>query len=254
MDSLALLCNLYGDGPATLRRLRMQGVLRIEDLAQRNKGELAAILALPPATARRFLKEASALRSRVLEHADVESERAAAPTAIAPERERVVLRGKEQLLDAAALRWQELERTAPSARPHELKGGAQQPVQTALQLAALDRSTHEALRAAGMDTLEQLVAADSEALARAAQLGSSQVLYAQSLARRRLRERPAHEASAAAHAASEPQPEALHVRVLEPAAPPRQKFSPSERAPREWLSSAQRGQEHTETNSAGPFA
>ncbi|HUR26824.1 MAG TPA: hypothetical protein VM509_01450, partial [Planctomycetota bacterium] len=65
MDSLALLCNLYGDGPATLKRLRAGGVLRIEDVGDRRSSDLAALLELSPASARRFVKEAAALQKRV---------------------------------------------------------------------------------------------------------------------------------------------------------------------------------------------
>lgn len=266
MDSLALLCNLYGDGPATLRRLRVQGVSRIEDLAQRSKDDLAAILALPPATARRFLSEASTLMQRVLE---AEVEVAVAPLPQAPSRagKRVVLRGKDELLDAAARRWHELERSSPQPLPREPLASAPRAAATPLTETDIGRATYAALSAAGIETFEELLECDSEVLAQSSGLGVSQVLFAQGTARRRLRE--AQERKVVATPAPGPgsaaavsalgvrqgaEHEALRVRVLEPAPPPKQHFSPSERAPREWLSAPAHADDGPAPQSAGPFA
>jgi len=264
MDSLALLCNLYADGPATLRRLRLQGVSKIEDLQRRSKEDLTAILALPPATARRFLSEAATLKERVLER-EPEAALAAPPAARAAAR--VVLRDKDELLDEAARRWHELERSAPPAVPSRASAQRLTPAPaTALDAQDLDRTTHAALIAAGIETFEELLASDCEALAQASGLGASQVLFAQGLARRRLRDlqqrklvaTPAPGPGSAAAVSSlgavqrGVEREALSVHTLEPMPPPRQNFSPSERPPREWLSaSAERDPERL---SAGPFA
>ncbi len=65
MDALALLCNLYGDGPATLKRLRSAGCTSCEALGELEAGELAEILDASPPAARRFLREARVLLERV---------------------------------------------------------------------------------------------------------------------------------------------------------------------------------------------
>lgn len=280
MDSLALLCNLYGDGPATLRRLRVQGVLRIEDLARRDGDELTAMLALPPATARRFLKEAATLKERVLEHEATPSRPAAAvapietpapvAAAVSPaERgeERTILRGKESMLDAAAQRWRELERSGtPPSTPAVVASEPPAPA-TPLNVEDLDAATRRAFAEAGITSLEQLLARDSEELAQACGMGSSQVLFAQGLARRRLRDlsqrkvvatpAPGPGAAAAVSALSvrpSEEREVLGVRVLSPTPPPKAKFSPSERPPSEWLPAPARGEQGPERQSAGPFA
>ncbi len=227
MDALALLCNLYGDGPATLKRLRVGGVLRIEDLSDRPAKDLAALLALTPATARRFLKEASTLSKRVLVAEEDLATRTAPREKKRPVRE--VVRGKEAILGAAARRWEELERTSshePEAAPPIVR-----PAAPATPLAAVefDRATHCALENAGVKSLEELIAAESETLAHAADLGLSQVLFAQALARRKTRE---------ASLRTEVESENLAVHVLHPPARAGAQFSPSERPPAEFLSVA----------------
>ena len=67
MDSLALLCNLYGNGPATLRRLREAGCNAISALLELPVDDLADLLVDSPDAARRFLREARRLAARVSE-------------------------------------------------------------------------------------------------------------------------------------------------------------------------------------------
>lgn len=64
MDSLALLCNLYGDGPATLRRLRDAGCTRPSDVDACRIEDLATVLRTGLDSARRFQREAHELASR----------------------------------------------------------------------------------------------------------------------------------------------------------------------------------------------
>lgn len=78
MDALALLCNLYGDGPATLRRLRDAGCSELSDLARFSGEQLARVLDASPAAARRFRHEAELLAARGLDAVDVAESKLAA--------------------------------------------------------------------------------------------------------------------------------------------------------------------------------
>ncbi len=257
MDALALLCNLYGDGPSTLKRLRAHGVLRIEDLGARQAGDLATLLALTPAITRRFLKEASALEQRVLDSADAVNpvEQAHAPKRAGRE----VVRGKQAMLAAAAQLWTELDRTSPVPQTQHATESAhvqEEPVVkdgTPLAAAELDRATFEALHGIGIRTLEDLAGMDSEVVAAASGLGLSQVLFAQGLARREARA----QIECTQRAAPSDAPEELVVCILQPSAPTDSRFSPSERAPAQWLSEPSGSQcehEPAADEGAGPFA
>ena len=65
MEALALLCTLHADGPATLKRLRGVGCRSLADVHTFESTELAELLELTPAAARRFGKEARLLGDRV---------------------------------------------------------------------------------------------------------------------------------------------------------------------------------------------
>ncbi len=65
MDSLALLCTLHADGPATLRRLRKAGCQSLVDLDRVGAEGVAELLAIPPAVARRLVREGRILHDRV---------------------------------------------------------------------------------------------------------------------------------------------------------------------------------------------
>ena len=67
MDALALLCNLYGDGPATLKRLKAAGLSSVESLHEIEAADLADTLETTEAAARRFLREARLLGERMAE-------------------------------------------------------------------------------------------------------------------------------------------------------------------------------------------
>lgn len=67
MDALALLCNLYGDGPATLMRLKSAGFSSVESLDDIGASGLADTLETTEAAARRFLREARLLGERMVE-------------------------------------------------------------------------------------------------------------------------------------------------------------------------------------------
>jgi hypothetical protein len=73
MDALALLCNLYGDGPSTLKRLRAAGLDSFAALEDLEPDQLAQILGTNEAAARRFLREARLLLERLAD-GDLEQE------------------------------------------------------------------------------------------------------------------------------------------------------------------------------------
>ena len=63
MDTLALLCTLHADGPATLGRLRRAGCQSLSDLQAMQPDSLAELLQVPPAMARRLTREARLLHT-----------------------------------------------------------------------------------------------------------------------------------------------------------------------------------------------
>lgn len=65
MDTLALLCNLHADGPATLLRLRRSGCESLGALRRLDSARLAQTLAWSERAAERFLREATLLHERV---------------------------------------------------------------------------------------------------------------------------------------------------------------------------------------------
>ena len=65
MDALALLCNLHGDGPATLAGLRELGVRELIDLEELDEEALAGILGGAAPASERFLREARLLHERL---------------------------------------------------------------------------------------------------------------------------------------------------------------------------------------------
>jgi hypothetical protein len=65
MESLALLCTLHADGPATLKRLRRAGCDSLKTIEGYGAADLATLLEVPPAVARRLLKEARVLSARL---------------------------------------------------------------------------------------------------------------------------------------------------------------------------------------------
>lgn len=61
MNLLALLCNLYAEGPATLRVLRRAGIRTLPNVIATSDWALAELLGGSPGTARRFAREAARL-------------------------------------------------------------------------------------------------------------------------------------------------------------------------------------------------
>jgi len=71
VDPLALLCNLFAEGPSTLRVLHRAGIRTLTNVLATSDWALAEFLGGSPSTARRFLREAARLArgvsGRVLE-------------------------------------------------------------------------------------------------------------------------------------------------------------------------------------------
>lgn len=65
MDPLALLCNLHGDGPSTLNRLRRAGHENLRGLEEGEPAELASLLGWEEPRLQRFLREARQLSVRL---------------------------------------------------------------------------------------------------------------------------------------------------------------------------------------------
>ena len=65
MDALALLCTLHADGPTSLKRLRTGGCGTISALVERAPEDVAEMLEIERAVARRLLREARILSERI---------------------------------------------------------------------------------------------------------------------------------------------------------------------------------------------
>jgi hypothetical protein len=65
MDGLALLCNLFADGPVTLRRLRLARVRTLDDVERAPSERLAECLHASVPQARAFAEEARRLERRL---------------------------------------------------------------------------------------------------------------------------------------------------------------------------------------------
>jgi hypothetical protein len=217
MDTLALLCNLHADGPATLQRLRRSGCETLVALGRIPPTELAARLDWTERSAERFLREAALLAERVepddergsesdepefeleselvqeldgdsdeSEHEDeadalveLDDEPAAAAAAPAPDR-------VEALLGA----WRELDRVAPPSDPSDFVIPRREPPPdrelTGLDSAGLPEALLARLAQLGIRTLRELAGASTLELVRALPAGFTRVKHYQYLAERAL--------------------------------------------------------------------
>jgi hypothetical protein len=78
VNPLALLCNLYAEGPATLRVLRRAGIRTLPNVLAMSDWALAELLGGSPAAARRFTREAARLSASTDGHDVEEANEAAA--------------------------------------------------------------------------------------------------------------------------------------------------------------------------------
>ena len=202
MDTLALLCNLHADGPATLHKLRRSGCESIAALLLLDPPALASSLDWDERLAERFLREAGLLAQRLDEEVrasrefesdedeepvfsasdELEEEADELESACAPPPERV-----EAVLDT----WRELDRVSPPPelgeyvvpRPSDsLPNRALEEVQLIGLTPALRGRLHEL----GVLSLRGLVEAGDLELARAIPLGFTRLKHLQFLAAREL--------------------------------------------------------------------
>jgi hypothetical protein len=61
VDLLAVLCNLYAEGPSTLRVLHRAGIRTLANVQATSDWALAELLETSPSAARRFAREAEHL-------------------------------------------------------------------------------------------------------------------------------------------------------------------------------------------------
>jgi hypothetical protein len=203
MDALALLCNLYGDGPATLQRLRAAGRGSLDSLERSTVEELTLLLSCEPAGAVRFQREARRLRERIENAA--ESADGGAASAEEQDEELMTESLSERLIEKTLVAWRardEEDRDRPAgptfAAPAPLAEAAidsRKPVSapaagTSLEtLLELDARSGAALREQGLETLEALAdlgPSELEALAARSRLPLTRCIRLQFLARRRL--------------------------------------------------------------------
>ncbi len=170
MDSLALLCNLYGQGPVTLRRLREAGCSTCDDVLCLEPTKLARALRTRRPAAERFQREARELAARV-----------------------GVLGGPAPAIESSELaefsppvaQVQEPELEAPTS----VAGDGGEQLRTEL-LDGLDSTLCMRLRSLGIERVEDLARADALELARSLEVPVTRVVRLQFLARRVADARP----------------------------------------------------------------
>lgn len=184
MDSLALLCNLYGDGPATLRRLRDAGCGDLGAVAATPAESLANLLRTSARSARRFQAESRILLSRVDSESGVQ---VAAPEAPAEHRDplmRKVLAAWRERDAVEAPQAAEVGALVPAAPQPEPAAPADQLVPGCIE--SLDPGLCARLGRIGVTTLRELTERDGFEIAREAGLPFTRVARLQLLGRRAL--------------------------------------------------------------------
>jgi hypothetical protein len=219
MDTLALLCNLHAEGPATLQRLRRAGCESLSALRRLDALTLAEHLEWNERRAERFLREAVLLGERV-EQAEDESSELAEPEfelestlveeldgdgeeaeAEEPEDESDSAQGQTEeqgvgyappaeRVAAVLGAWRELDSVSPPDEPGAFVIPRPAPVADgrldALSLAGLSRPLVERLAELGIGTLQELVGASGLELARSIPLGFTRLKHLQFLGAREL--------------------------------------------------------------------
>lgn len=203
MEDLALLCTLHADGPATLRRLRRAGCETLAELESYDPHELAGILCVAPAVARRLGREARTLSRRLGVGVFEDREEAPESAVDAPLDSVADTIGASAALDRRdrAILGKVLERWSrePGAERRELRperrsggdrtppsppaGPPPRPAIPAGSVDGLDPRLSERLAALGIGDLSALAAAEPLALARDLGLPFAQVRRLQFLAR-----------------------------------------------------------------------
>lgn len=220
MDTLALLCNLHAEGPATLQRLRRSGCESLAGLLPLSATDLAGLLDWPAQRAERFLREAALLFERLDEspHSRPELEEDESDTSAELEElddaedededeseEEEELETEEELEEAAEDAagfappservaavlgaWRELDRVAPPSEPTDYVVPRPPPApdrRLAESRLELEPALLARLAGHGVLTLRQLVSAEDASLARALGIGFTRLKHLQFLAAREL--------------------------------------------------------------------
>lgn len=185
MDAMALLCTLHADGPTTLQRLRTSGFETLAALEEAPIEHLAELLDAPPAAARRFVREAAALRARLDPEEAVRSEAPAIPPAevrSAPPSLASLSGRDRELVGKVMDRWRERDAAETGEAIVELESG--------LRPGTLDGLTQrhcDELLEQGIDSLEKLSRIDPLTLCREPSLSFSTLRRFQFLALREVR-------------------------------------------------------------------
>ena len=187
MDAMALLCTLHADGPTTLQRLRASGFETLGALEEAPIELLAELLDAPPAAARRFVREATALKARMDPEEVVRSEAPAVPPAEAPSATPSLdsLSGRDRELVGKVMdRWRARDESA-IPEPDSIL-----PRESGLQPGMLDGLTQlhcDELAEQGIDSLDKLSRIDPITLCREPALSFSTLRRFQFLALREVR-------------------------------------------------------------------
>ncbi|HVS17425.1 MAG TPA: helix-hairpin-helix domain-containing protein [Planctomycetota bacterium] len=231
MDNLALLCNLYGDGPQTLRRLREAGFGTLAALETLESERLASLLRTSVRSAKRFQSEGRLLRERSepAPERQVALAQDDAPDAADPLVAGVLTVWRER--DAQARSPAASAKPAPGAPPTPAVRSSAASSASLAALVGADGALFERLVRAGVGSPEALSEADVLDLAGRGVGGYTHLLHLQFLARR------AGASSAAGHAdvlvpARPPERRGSSGSPAPPAAEPALRFSPRSR-PRE---------------------
>jgi hypothetical protein len=176
MDTLALLCNLLAEGPATLRVLHREGVKTLSDVEAQRIEHLADLLGASPAGARRFAGEARMLAARMGTAPLEREQNAPFVSADAPE--------EAPKLSPMHYRVVEPARPAPTHHNLSVSGTSLRPGSVeGLDAALCDRLAREKIQ-----TLEALADASGSSLARRLGIGLPRLMDLAYLARCRLGE------------------------------------------------------------------
>lgn len=205
MDTLALLCNLHADGPATLQRLRRAGCDSLGALRRLDPLTLAERLEWHERTAERFLREAALLSGRVEEEDlaegpeepefELESALGEEPEGLGDEAESEVeeddvesveeeqevaqLEAPAEKVEAVLGTWRQLDQVAPPGPPEEFE--IPRPTRgpdlslRSVELEGLSQEVLSRLADLGVFTLRDLVEAPALDLSRSIPLGYTRV-------------------------------------------------------------------------------
>jgi hypothetical protein len=181
VEDIALLCNLYADGPRTLRRLREEGWTSCASLLEAQPLEIARAVGCSPASAERLLLEARRLVDRLGD--GLETEEGGSLLAVeSPLRDRVAVPSAPV---SAGSRGAPLHPSKLSPNFETLEAPSPPPLE---EVDGLDPGSRDRLLAAGLRNLHELMECDSFVLSQQTGLSYTRLMRLQLVARRRAAE------------------------------------------------------------------